>query len=27
VGKCKHGTPEGNPCVECDLDKLFGGAE
>jgi hypothetical protein len=27
VGKCKHGTPEGYPCDDCDMDKLVGGAE
>ncbi len=24
VGQCRHGTPEGYPCDECDMDALFG---
>jgi hypothetical protein len=25
--KCRHGTPEGYPCDDCEIDDLFGGAE
>jgi len=27
VGQCRHGTPEGYPCDECEIDDLFGGAK
>jgi hypothetical protein len=27
VGECRHGTPEGYPCDDCEIDNLFGGAE
>lgn len=27
VGQCRHGTPEGYPCDDCEMDDLFGGGE
>jgi AAA domain len=27
VGECRHGTPEGYPCDDCEIDDLFGGAQ
>ena len=27
VGECRHGTPEGWPCDDCEIDDLFGGAQ
>lgn len=27
VWQCQHGTPEGYPCDECEMDGLFGGGE
>ncbi len=27
TGQCRHGTPEGYPCDECEVDDVFGGAQ
>jgi hypothetical protein len=27
VGECLHGTPDGYPCDDCEIDGLFGGGE
>jgi hypothetical protein len=27
TGVCGHGTPDGHPCDDCEIDELFGGGE